>query len=77
MLSANDIVIKACLKLDGYTGTFENMQSMLTDIGFFQMRNSIGQAVGMLQTRANVIGKDHECECYAEKITEVINVLTD
>lgn len=77
MLDDEAITIKACAMLDGYVGEFENMQQMLVKIGFFQMRNSIGQAVGMLQTRANVIGKDHECECYAEKINEVINVLTD
>lgn len=74
MLSANDIVIKACLKLDGYTGTFENMQSMLTDIGFFQMRNGIGEAVKLLQSQ---IDGGEECGARDAEITEVINVLTD
>ncbi len=74
MLSDEQITIKACAALDGYIGEYDNMHQMLVKIGFFQMRNSIGEAVKLLQSQ---IDGGEECRGRDAEITEVINVLTD
>lgn len=67
MLTDDEIVMQACAALDGYVGTAENMQQMLVKIGFFQMRERIGEVVRLL---------DMQFDCMA-RVDEAINLLTD